>query len=249
MRTLIANAKYHFLGAGVAVASEATYRSLSATSGFDEGVLRITGFPRFDEWVGLPPVPMAERDKITLFSFADPLYLAPRTFAETLDTFIGTAERYGDRLDFVIKMKKANEVDELVARFPQLKGKPILITADPSVVDLARSSRAIIGFNSLVILEALLTDVPIVVPWWGDSARSRDECVMHAELEQDSRNAYFPENPAALAALIERAVEGTLPVKGTHQTRIERFSRQSLFSEQRAASDLVADMLSSRISA
>jgi hypothetical protein len=192
---------------------------------------------------------VSERRAVTLFSFADPLYLAPQTFADTLDAFVGAAGRYGDRLDFVIKMKKPNEVDELIERFPQLKDKPIRVTADPSVIDLARGSRAIIGFNSLVILESMLTDVPIIVPWWGDSVRGRDECIMHGDLEQDRRNAYFPESPEALAALIEQAAEGALSIKGTHQSRIERFSEQSHFSEQRAASDLVAEMLSSRIKA
>jgi hypothetical protein len=249
MKDRIADSKYRFLGAGVAVASEATNRSLSGSGGFDDGVLTITGFPRFDEWVGLAAVPTSERRTITLFSFADPLYLAPQTFAEVLEAFVGIAERYGDRLDFVIKMKKPNEVDELIGRFPQVKGKPIRITADPSVIDLARRSRAIIGFNSLVILESLLTEVPIVVPWWGDSVRGLDECVMHADLEQDRRYAYFPESSEALAALIEQAAQGTLPIKGTRQGRIARFSEQSLFSEQRAASDLVAKMLSSRIKA
>jgi hypothetical protein len=249
VKARIADAKYRFLGAGVAVASEATFRSLSASGGFDDGVVRITGFPRFDEWVGLPPVPMERRERVTLMSFADPLYLAPKTFAETLAAFVAAAERHGDRFEFLIKMKKPNEVDELIERFPAVKGKPILVTAEPSVVDLARSSRAIIGFNSLVVLESLLTDVPIIVPWWGDSVRGQDECVMHADLEQDRLNAHFPESQGALASLIEQAVAGTLPVKGTHLTRIERFSQQSLFSEQRSASDLVAEMLSPRITA
>jgi hypothetical protein len=247
MKDRVRDSKYRFLGAGVAVASEPTYRSLKESGGFDESVLKITGFPRFDEWVGLPPVPLEARRSITLFSFADPLYLAPENFAETLASFIGAAERYGDRFDFVIKLKKPNEVDELVAKFPQLKGKPIRLTADQSVVDLARNSRVIIGYNSLVILESLLTEVPIVVPWWKDSIRSVNECVMHGDKETDRRHVHFPDSPQALAELIAQAAEGALPVKSSQQSRIARFSEQSLFSVERSASDLVAEMLAAKI--
>jgi hypothetical protein len=236
---------FRYEGTAVAVASDVTRRSMVDSGAFDPVAVFVTGAPRFDPWVDeIVLRPAEERDAITLLSFADPIYLAPDCFRQTLAAFVACARDNQDApLRFVIKVKKPNEVDPIYDLCPEIRESRIEITATEPLTDLFCRSRVIIGYNSLAVLEGLLSGTQVVVPWWADSIRPSDQCLMHASRPEDSHVAWFAGSPAALSDIIVRAVRSALLAERSRAELFQRFSKQSHLDENRTSSTAVAEVI------
>jgi len=234
--------KFRFRGQGVAVASEVTRQTMVSSGAFTPEAVAVTGWPRFDIWFGRQAA-AGPRDTIVLLSYAEKRYLAPENFVDTLKVFAELALAHQDRLNFVIKTKKANETEEIYDICPVLRQSKVEVTGTRSLMDLYDRARLVVGYNSLAVLETLLSSAAVVVPWWGDAVRPPTECLLSAENPSDRAVVEFAQDPAALRVLVEQAIAGTLTPLGTETERLARFSAHSSFDPARSSSERVADWI------
>jgi hypothetical protein len=239
-------AKFDFIGAGCAVASDRCETYLSSCGSLDHAVVQVTGWPRYDAWLDQPLKPQRERTAITLMGYADPsaVQYAVGNFADTFKEFVAMAQAHkaatpSSDLRFVVKLKKQRDAVWLDQIVPGYQSSGIIVTADLPLPDLLADSRVAIGYNTLAVLEALLADTAVVVPCWGDSKRDQHRSLVHYENSQDQQVCYFPMSPQEFRALLEQAVTGALQPKGTREQRLERFSLHSKVDQNRRASNEV----------
>jgi hypothetical protein len=226
LRQHFVKAQFRFTGAGVAVLSSDTRDVMVGSGSFKAEDVWVTGAPRYDRWHDVKALPMAERNHIVLLSYADPVYLAQKNFAECVALFAAEAKRYADRgFKFVIKVKKESEVKPVEAALPSIHDYPVEIVWDAPLYEMFPRSRIVIGYNTLAAVEALLTEVPVVMPSWGDARREMSEVLMHFANPADANVAYFPDSPEALQALIKTAIDGALTTKGSYAERRARFTQ------------------------
>lgn len=227
---------YLFKGDGVAVASDITRDFFRRTGSYPEGTVETVGWPRFDSWLDPNPYPPDARDMITLISYHEPLYLGPENYADVLRCFVDAARASGAPKRFAIKLKKMAHLKFVLSICPGLLTSGVKIVARQPLDDLLRRSRMVIGYNTTGVLEGYLTDAAIVVPWWKDAVRSADDTLIAHETQEDRATTHFPDSPAALRELIDRAVVGPLPVLGTPEQRRGRFQRFVAFDPEESAS-------------
>jgi hypothetical protein len=242
------DSRFKFRGRGVAVASEVTRQTLVSSGAFGADQVTVTGWPRFDSWLGRDAA-LQERDSIVLLSYAERRYLAPENFVDVLRIFAELALANQHRLKFVIKTKKANETDEIYDICPSLRASEVEVTGTRSLMDIYDAARLVIGYNSLAVLETMLSSTPVVVPWWGDAVRPQAECLLSAENTGDRSVAHFAKDAGQLKALIEQAISGPLGPLGTEQERLARFSAHSSFDPLKSSSQRVADWIVSELRA
>ena len=240
------DSKFKFRGQGVAVASEITRQTLVTSGAFSADQVVVTGWPRFDGWVGRAEAG-GKRNSIVLLSYAEKRYLAPENFVDTLKVFTALALAHPDRAHFVIKTKKANETEEVFEICPELRNSKVEVTGTRSLMDLYDDARVVVGYNSLAVLEILLSGAAVVVPWWGDAVRPQTECLLSGENPADQGVVSFAPDAGALKALIEQAIAGTLSPLGTTAERFSRFSAHSSFDPAKSSSQRVADWIGSQL--
>lgn len=236
-------AGFHFHGAGTAVASEATRAALAATGSFEQRSIWLTGWPRFDAWKDAKTVDFASRDTVVLFSYADPMYLAPENFSDVLNCFVELAARYGETTRFVLKVKKKNEIEPLMVQFPKLRTPAITVVSDEPLPDLLGRSKVAIGYNSTTLLEALLSGAAVIVPAWSDSKRRLEDSGLNFARETDRQVAFFPESPDELIACASDVLTGKLLPIGSKEERYARFSQYSHVDETKSSSECVDEFL------
>lgn len=242
VRDKYARAKFQFRGTAAAVASRKCADFLSNDYALRHVPVLATGWPRYDTWHDIISAPLPHKEYVTLLSYCEERYWAQNNFRETLQVFKGLAtEMSGKRPDlkFVIKLKKPNEHDEIYACDDTLRNGPVLITGDIPLYDLIPRSAAVIGFNTLAMLEATLADVPVIVPCWSDARKSKDQCLLYYGDELDSKVAYYPESANELRNLLDAALNDALPPKSDLNTRLMRFSQQGEFTIGQTASERV----------
>jgi len=239
-------AKFNFIGAGCAVASDRCETYLSSCGSLDRAIVRATGWPRYDAWLDQPLKPQQERTAITLLGYADPnaVQYAAENFADAFKEFVAVARAHKTAvgtpdLRFVVKLKKQRDAAWLDQIVPGYQSSGIIVTADLPLPDLLADSRVAIGYNTLAVLEALLADTAVVVPCWGDSKRDQHRSLVHYENAQDQQVCYFPMSRQEFRALLERAVAGALQPKGTREQRLKRFSLHCKVDHNRRASNEV----------
>jgi len=248
------DARFRYDGAGIAVASGTCVKWYEDVGSAAGARVEATGWPRYDAWLDVKPLPPEQRVFVTLFSYAAPLYWAQQNFKEVLETFVDAAIDYRRRnpdgpYRFVVKMKKPNEADIHYEACPRLRDAPVELTEAIGLPELAPASRILIGFNTLALLEALLGGGAVVIPSWADADRAPEQCLMHRDVPLDSQVAYFPTSAADYKALLDRAVKDALPPKGSIAQCYERFSRQSLLVPGVPASAVVEKFIRSFIGA
>lgn len=164
------SAGFRYNGTAVAVFGPQTVRTLLDADVCEPERIRMTGAPRLDQWRDRPP-PEAPGNTFLLISFARPQYGAQACNRDVFATFSKFADECPDSsARFVVKCKNEEDrelVLELLAEFPSHKLQVVL---GESLMDLIGESRAVIGFNSLGLLEALLGPGRIAVPDWADAA-------------------------------------------------------------------------------
>jgi hypothetical protein len=201
-----------------------------------------TGWPRYDAWLDLPLPPLEARTTYTLLAYGDPssYHYAAENFRQVLLSFAAAVRNVraaGDKTSrFVIKLKKANEGGYIHDAVPDLQALGVEVRADLPLPELFAESRLVVGYNTLAILEGLLGDSAVVVPFWGDAERAKFETLLHPDEPEDAEVCYFPRDPAAFEALLEKSLAGGLPAKSTREARMKRFSRHSIVSREETSS-------------
>jgi hypothetical protein len=231
-------ARFHYSGAGVAVYSETSKATMERIGAYPKDSIWVTGAPRFDQWLGLKSVPDAERNCITLISYAYKIYDAMENFRDVAEIVTALAARE-NQVRFVLKLKKSNEDVDAFALYPALEGSKVELTADWSLVDLYPKSRAVIGCNSLAVAEALLSDAAVIVPAWKDALKDPNTCLYHYSMPAHAQCIYFPRSAEEFRGLLERAIAGTLPPLGTPEQRLACFNEHIAFTPDASAASKV----------
>jgi len=147
----------------------------------------VTGAPRTDVWQDERPA--AEQDTVLLLSFRTSLF--PGMFVEAVEKFIETARQFPD-LHFVVKCKEGRgDYDWMLKKMAET-GAPVNLRPEQygDLRGLMERSKLIIGFNTLALTEALLTDAVLMIPAWHDTDSCRDKLMMDPadrELQEEIR--------------------------------------------------------------
>jgi hypothetical protein len=237
--TLMADGKFKFSGKGVAVFSEATRNTLEATKSFPKDGIWITGAPRYDRWREVTIQPAEKRRYVILASYAHPLYLAPQNFVEVAKVFCEASLSAPEGFEYLIKVKKPSDGDIVKAAVPDIHKYPVKIVWTEPIYELFPLAAAVIGFNSMAVLEAYLGPIPAIVPCWADAVRDSDETLISHSNPDDAAVTYFPKSGDELLKMIRQAEQGKLPTLGTREQQLACFRRHIAFSDHDLSSTLV----------
>lgn len=223
MHEHLAKCRFHFDGAGLAVFSQATKDAFAP--GFENpDDIWITGAPRYDRWLHLEPMANSAKTFLSLITFNDPGYMATNTFLEIAEIFdrVARHENHGE-LTWLVKCKKRGDRDEVLHRVGTLDGSPLRFEYDTPLFELYPRSRIIIGYNSLALVEAMLTDAPVVVPCWGETRAPRQDLLLDFNDPLTRKVVNFADSPEAFADLLARAARGEALPAGTREERLALF--------------------------
>lgn len=216
--------KFRYSGTAVAVYSAPTKDVMERSGCFVPDSVVVTGAPRFDRWRDVESLPFAERDCLTIISFASPLYYAPVAFRATEQAVAAAHAECKSKTRIILKIKKQNEADDNRTAAPSLVGVGAEVVADWSLFDLLPRSRAVIGYNSMAVAEGLLADVPVIIPYWGDAIQL-SQSMFDANSQLDRSCIYFPRSPDELRDLTKTALTTGLPAIGSTAERLKCFSK------------------------
>lgn len=231
-------ARFRYTGTGVAVYSQTTREVMELMGAFPQGAVWVTGAPRFDRWREVKPLPAAERDCVTLLSYAYPIYEAMENFRDVATIFADLADKTPN-LRFVLKLKKENEAADALALCPQLKHSRVEFVADWPLFDLLPRSRAVIGCNSLAVAEALLADTAVIIPAWRDALSNSNTCLYHFSEPKHQQCIYFPRSADDFRTMLEKAIQAALPTLGTTEERQACFGEHLHYGKDESSSELV----------
>ena len=236
LSTRIKESKFVYNGNAIAVASDITRDTMLLTGAYKRQAVVTISWPRFDSWLDQKPTALENRPYITLVSYQQKTYLAPKNFKSTLKEFVRIAKTSGKAPQFCIKLKKASHLRGLLRCCPQLLFSGVKIISKQPLDELLQKSRMVIGYNTTGILEAYLTDSAVVVPWWDDAVRTGENCLVVKSNQSDRNTTYFPESEKALGELVTKSLGGNLASLGTEQDRINQFKRFVMFDKNESAS-------------
>ncbi|HVZ01633.1 MAG TPA: hypothetical protein VHA35_19155 [Dongiaceae bacterium] len=224
MHDHLAKARFRFEGAGLAVFSEATKGAFAP--GFDDpNDIWVTGAPRYDRWLDLKPLPESAKNHLSLITFNDPGYMAENVFVEVAGVFdrVARAERAAGRV-WMVKCKKKGDRDEILERLGTRGDSPLTFEYDVPLFELYPRSRVVVGYNSLALVEAMLTDAPVVVPCWGETRAPRKDLLIDYDDALVQSVVTFARSPAELADLLQQAARGAPLKSGTPEQRRALFA-------------------------
>ncbi len=200
---------FRFEGAGVAVFGPKMLATLTSGGVCPPDRIWITGPPRLDVWRTGPGA--EPKDTLTLLSFARKIYLATGVFESMLDAFARFSLRPEARgIRCVVKGKNRADSDNVRRMLSEIPNR-LIVTDGMDIAALFRRSRVIAGFNSLAVLEGLLTPAAVCCPAWGDAARDPAEMLIDPGAPDAARAVSFVRSPEEFTQLLVAAAEGRLP--------------------------------------
>ena len=239
---------FTFEGDCVAAFGQESLQLLIDSGACREGQVVVTGAPRFDNWHDIDQS-NDDADTLVLLSYLAPGYRAQESFREVLELFVKHAENAHSTsmVRFVVKAKSSEDA-RLISRMLKAKPKNLSIEHDIGLYDLLRSSRLVIGFDSLSLLEALLSDATVVIPFWGVTNVEADQVMFHPCREPHGTAINFVKSLEALSNMIDCAVLN----EQRHQvldrnTRLEVVNQMVAWLPQKTASEAVEDWIRSAI--
>jgi len=196
--------KFKFKGDRVCVMGEQMRNVLVNSKSCRPEQVYVTGAPRFDAWrENLSQVQTGGR--FTLLSFRAPEYRAPALFESLLETFLEFSRRSENRsCSFVVKSKDPADTAAIRA---MVKSPPPNLIVDDSfdMPHLLQSSAAVIGFNSLSMVEALMSDAVVVSPFWLEAAElDPRRLVFDPSISFCGDAILWPKSPRELLACLEQ---------------------------------------------
>lgn len=216
---------FRFEGDGLAVFSDATKGAFAP--GFDDANdIWVTGAPRYDRWMSLTPLDESLKTFISLVTFNAPGYQATNTFLEVVAIFdrVARAETQNG-LTWLVKCKKRGDRRRTLKRIGAVEGSPLDFRFDTPLFELFPRSRVVVGYNSLALIEAMLTDAPVLVPCWGETRRPRSDLLLDCNDPLTRRVVNFADTPESFAELLTRAARGERLPTGSPEERRQLFKQ------------------------
>ena len=238
MRREHANAPYFNFEGHAAVFSERMKNLLIETTGCRADQVTVTGAPRMDVW--LDQRPAVEKDTITFLSFHT--CLIEGMFDDAIDIFIETA-RHHPELQFAVKCKEGRgDYGRMKKRFAEA-GAPSNLRPEQHINmrDLFDRSKAIIGFNTLSLVEALLTDAPVLIPSWKVTENDKHLVMMDPDDAELAQAVQFSRSPEQFREQLETAIARTSDAD--QKLRMKLANRYMMFTSGETASERVAKLI------
>ena len=222
-QAILRESGFRYRGDGIALFGECSLPVFTETNVCPPEKLHVTGAPRFDAWRDLRP-DIARRNNITLLSFSGGKYQASACYPQVLETFARLSHSFWTArgCNYIIKCKTTAEretVRQMLKNYPKHKCQLRL----GNLLEILFRSRLVIGINSLALLEALLSDAQIVVPYWSDARQTPEQSMLDPTDLLTRRCVTFAESPRELRRLITRAARSK-PRPLSAEQRAERLT-------------------------
>lgn len=191
-------ASYRFEGDFIVTAGQTSANMMIDCGVADPERILPIGLPRYDIWQET-----GKRDKrfITLLTFTHG-YRADSTFRSVLEVFADHAHAAIDSdITYLIKTKDADDSRIL---HQLLKGRltsNLRIDHEIPMNDALASSYAIVGYNSLSLIDALLSGAQIILPAWGECLTEGETCMFPITSESVCFFCYADSKGALMTAL------------------------------------------------
>lgn len=168
---------FEYNGNAVAVHNQRTVEFIR-DAGFcnDSQVVTVTGPPRLDRWLDVvnaaDPIAPDNQKYITLLSFFSG-YLDQNLFFETVQILAETSQNpdYKSRYKFKVKCKGKTDRKQILEALADKKidVSNLEFTHEADLLPVFLESKIVIGYNSLAMIEAVLSPAQSIVPFWGDN--------------------------------------------------------------------------------
>ncbi|MHA6327199.1 hypothetical protein [Roseivivax sp. CAU 1753] len=203
-----ADSSYRFDGDFVVMAGQISAQMLRDAGVANPDRIYATGLPRYDVWHTTSVE--QNRQYITLLTFSKG-YRADHTFQEVLDIFIQSATSCTNSdLTFLIKTKDAEDTRRLKNTLRRRMSPNVVIDDKIPMTRALSRSRIILGYNSLSLIDALLSGAKIILPGWGECLTTGELC-MYPKNERSERFFTYADTAATLIRLLKSATVEAQP--------------------------------------
>lgn len=150
----------------VAVFGESLKKLYHEIGVVDESKVTVTGAPRLDRWREIEP--SSKKDRLVLLSFREGYGgQSGEQFFQLLGQLTRKYRSFGFK-EFFVKSKNPRD-SKMIRQFCEdNKVRDVITDDNVPLYDLIPQSAAVICFNSLSVVEAMLSDTEILVPDWID---------------------------------------------------------------------------------
>ena len=247
---------FSFNGTAIACASASLLSVFQEIKLIEKEHLWLTGFPRLDRYRAIDRT-RHEKPIIVFLSFIQGYGLRSLADYETVLDVIRTAmeELKSTQIDKIL-IKTKNAVDSTAHRKLPLiqdwiaKDSRVAVTHDANLFDCFSSARFAIGANSQSLAEALLTDVPVIVPQWA-IVEDRTQSFFTKEDSSDEICLYISETIEEFRMHVDKSLGRKSSGEQTDEfcrSRLELVNRFVRFEPDRSSSTAVAEMIEHYVS-
>ena len=247
---------FSFNGTAVACASTSLLGVFQDIELIDKEHLWLTGFPRLDRYRAIDHT-RHEKSIIVFLSFLQGYGLKSVADYESALDIIRTAmeEPESKQIDKVV-IKTKNAADSSAHRKLQFvqdwitKDPRVTVAHDANLFDCFSSARFAIGANSQSLAEALLTDVPVIVPQWA-IVEDPTQSFFTKEDSSDEICLYISETIEEFRMHVDNCLGRKSSGEQTDEfrrSRLELVNRFVRFEPDRSSSTAVAEMIEHYVS-
>ena len=239
---------YRFKGDLVGVMGQQTRNVFVNSGACTAEQVRVLGAPRFDAWRDSDKA--ADSNTLVLLSFLASGYRAPRLFKQVLDTFVSEARSleksvgggdHGSAPRFVIKAKDRADTANIRAMVGVCPSNLQIDDALP-MRPLLESARLIIGFNTLALVEAMMTSARIVIPNWLEGTElSSDLLVFNPDREHCHKAADWPQSATQLQTIMRDVGVRAVAPEATQSAARHETINSIIFRDQSVTSSHLVD--------
>jgi len=239
------NLEFKFTGEAIAVFSSKMRNALISSKVCTPDKIFVTGAPRIDAWRSTNS--LSFQDSITLLPFGEGNLSDDSSFQEVLDIFLFMARKNRNAdLNFLIKCKNNKQKLDLIKRLPRTDIKSICLTVNRPLFDLFPHSRLVIGYNTLALVEALLSKTVIAIPQWGENRGKYDFQQFDPSDRSCQKVIEFLDDTSDLKRLINIVINNQY-ANIDIEKRINLMKRYLFYDPDRTNSDYVENFVLSHI--
>jgi len=192
----------------VAVAGERGQQSLQEAGIHQYSKIVVTGFPRLDRYRSMDTVGPIAKPKITILSFRSGY--GEDSEAVFFDLVDHVLDKIGHFTPLLVKAKNSTDTRIISAKFnskiQEIQTSKFMVSHDIPLYDAFAFSSVVVGYNSLSVIEALLTRAHILIPAYVSS-----DVGILTEAQCEGCAVIFCHSQEQLLARIDEAAAGLLP--------------------------------------